>query len=139
MTTVILDNEAVRALLDRRHPKHMRVSEHIRSITDRRLRRSPLRTIAPTAVRVEAGWDRRSPRDARANGYAIDDHALDGRIADEAAAIVAEHRVGVADAHIGALCRELAERTGERVVVLTSDPVGIERVTAPTRVVAIRI
>jgi hypothetical protein len=64
MTTLILDNEAVQALLDPHHVKHRRVLAHLTGLAQRRARKGTGTAVVPTAVRVEAGWDRREPRAA---------------------------------------------------------------------------
>jgi predicted nucleic acid-binding protein len=126
---VVLDNEAVAALADPRHPKGMRVRAAMKVVAQRkrRERSAPVtRGVVPVAVRVEAGWDRREARWAFANSLQIADAALTSREADEAARLVATHGVSVADAHIGAVIASTT--SGARVTVLTSDPSDVSRV-----------
>ncbi|HUP84142.1 MAG TPA: hypothetical protein VM143_00620 [Acidimicrobiales bacterium] len=136
MRTIVLDNEAVQALASQSHPKHRRVAAHLEGATTRRRRGRPVELVVPTAVRVEAGWDRSQPGSALLNRFRVRDHALDGSTADVAASIVAATVTNVADAHIGAAVRSL---TSTDVVVLSSDPVDMARVCTPrpVRVVAI--
>lgn len=101
--TVILDNEAVAALSDPRHPKHVVALEFVEATVGRnRDRTATLRVVVPTAVRVEAGWDRRARNAAVLNRLRIGDVGLDGAAADRAAALRTRVRVSVVDAHIGA-------------------------------------
>jgi predicted nucleic acid-binding protein len=71
----------------------------------------------PTAVRVEAGWDRIAPSWAFVNRLRIADVPLDRTHASTAAAISSRTGVSVADAHLGAAMANAA-----RVTVVTSDP-----------------
>lgn len=89
-----------------------------------------------TAVRVEAGWDRSEPGAAAINRYRVVDAALDGPTANGAAGIVNRTGVCIADAHIGAVIGSL---TGDEIVVLTSDPEDMVRVSAPRPITAVRI
>jgi hypothetical protein len=137
VSEVVLDNEAVQALTDPSHAKHRRVLAHLQAVVDRR-RKGRLVTVAvPTAVRVEAGWDRRAPRSAPVNRFPVVDRALDGGQADVAARIHADVRVGVADAHLGAAIRALPPDA--HVVVLTSDPGDVGAATAPRSVTTVLI
>lgn len=65
--SVVLDNEAVQALCSVNHPKHGAVLAVLEVTNQRRARREQLAVIVPTAVRVEAGWDRTDPGAAEAN------------------------------------------------------------------------
>lgn len=85
----------------------------------------------PTAVRVEAGWDRTRPTSAAINRFRVEDKPLDSSTANAAAALVAGLSVSVADAHIGAVVQAMP---GVEFVVLTSDPGDVRRVSAPTSV-----
>jgi predicted nucleic acid-binding protein len=71
----------------------------------------------PTAVRVEAGWDRTAPAWAFINRLRIADLPLDASQANAAAAIRNRTQVSVADAHLGA-----AIQSADQVTVVTSDP-----------------
>lgn len=116
---VILDNEAVQALADPAHPKHRHVVSHVQVVASRKRRASTIQLVVPTAVRVEAGWDRTSPAWAFPNRLRIDDVALDRVHANIAAAIVARTAVSVADAHLGAT---IQSASAEQITVVTSDP-----------------
>ncbi|HUP84249.1 MAG TPA: hypothetical protein VM143_01155 [Acidimicrobiales bacterium] len=136
MRTVVLDNEAVQALLDAGHPKHRTVIAHVAGVVTRRQRGPSVEIVVPTAVRVEAGWDRSDPSAATANRLRVRDEHLDTPSANLAARIRIARDVSVADAHAGAVMRTL---TTDDVVVLTSDVGDMERVAAPRRITAVRI
>ncbi len=116
---VLLDNEAVQALGDPTHPKHLKVVSHAQVIASRKQRASDIRLAVPTSVRVEAGWDRTAWSWAFANSLRIADVALDTAGANVAAVIRKDTGVSVADAHLGAVIRS---RPADRIIVLTSDP-----------------
>ena len=136
MRAVVFDNEAVQALRDVHHPKHRHVLAHLTGIVGRRQRGREVSAVVPTSVRVEAGWDRTRPEAAAINRFRIADHALDAASANVAAAIADELGVSVADAHAGAVIRSLPH---DEVVVLTSDPDDITRVTGGRPVRAVRV
>lgn len=139
MSHVVLDNEAVQALIDPFHAKHRVVVAHLAGIVTRRKRGHPSRAAVPTSVRVEAGWDRTENAAAAINRFRILDHPLDTPTANHGTAIRKHTGVSVADAHLGATVRELAPATTGSIVVLTSDPDDISRATEPTPVTIIRI
>ena len=132
----MFDNEAIQALVDPRHPKHRVVVAHLAAVATRRSRGRVVEAIVPTAVRVEAGWDRTTPSAAAINRFPLRDHALDPTTADVAARIQLVTSSGVADAHLGATVRALDSAD---VVVLTSDPDDVVAVCAPAAVNAVRI
>lgn len=132
----MLDNEAVGALRDTTHRKHLVVVAHLQAVVGRRQRGATTDIVVPTAVRAESGWDRSSPSAAAINGFRVRDVPLDPTRTDLAAAIVVREQVSVADAHVGA-CVAAAEWTD--VVVLTSDPGDMARVCAPASIRAVRI
>ena len=116
--TVVLDNEAVQALLDVGHPKNRRALAVIEAVASRNERRAgTVRLVVPTSVRVEAGWVRRAPRAAAINRLRFDDLVLDAETADTAARIRAALPLSVADAHLAAT---LGGMPGPHAVV-TSD------------------
>ncbi|HVF75099.1 MAG TPA: hypothetical protein VM938_08620 [Acidimicrobiales bacterium] len=116
--TVVLDNEAVQALADPAHRKHRRVLAVVEAVAARNLRRAgSVRLVVPTAVRVEAGWDRRTPRAAAVNRLRIDELPLDSATADRAAAVRTKLGVSVADAHLAAVL----DVTAAPHAVITSD------------------
>jgi len=133
---IILDNEAVQALSHPDHAKHRVVVAHLAGAVTRRRRGAIVRTIVPTAVRVEAGWDRSAGSAAAINRFRAVDAVLDTTTANVGAEIVGRTGVSVADAHVGGTVRSLI---AEDVVVLTSDPEDMVRVSAPKPIVAIRL
>lgn len=123
--TVVLDTEFVTALQDQRHREHRTALEYVEGANARNRRRAgPVRVLIPTAVRVEAGWDRRAPAAAAINRLPIADHPLDGSATDRAAALRAALGVSVADAHLGAA---LTTTPGPHTVI-TSDVPDVERI-----------
>lgn len=126
--TVVLDNEAVQALLDDRHRKHRRLLAHVQAVTTRNRRRAgSVRLVVPTAVRVEAGWDRRAPDAAVINQLHVHDAPLDTRAADHAVrarAALGMTDLTVADSHIAAV---LAATPGPHTVI-TSDGGDLRRI-----------
>lgn len=120
--TVVLDNEAVQALIDVRHRKHRRALAVLEAMAARPS--APPRLVVPTAVRVEAGWDRRAARAAVVNRLRVEDAPLDRQHADRAAAVRAAMGVSVADAHIAAV---LDGMEGP-LAVLTSDVEDVRRI-----------
>jgi hypothetical protein len=133
---VVLDNEAVQALSDPAHKKHVHVISHVRVVADRKSRDLPVTVTVPTAVRVEAGWDRTVPAWAFLNRLLIGDITLDSSSANIAASIRQAARVSVADAHIGAV---IAAATAVKVTVITSDPADVRRVAADREVNVVTI
>jgi predicted nucleic acid-binding protein len=133
---VVLDNEAVQALARPHHPKHRRVLGYVELVERRKRRAMAISILAPTAVRVEAGWDRSSSQWAFINRLRIVDVVLDAACANKAAAILEQARVSVADAHIGATVQSAPDAD---ITVVTSDPGDIRRVAGgrPVTVVAI--
>ncbi|MDQ2709228.1 MAG: hypothetical protein M3Z25_17050 [Actinomycetota bacterium] len=130
---VVLDNEAVQALITPGHRKHRRVLAAVEVVLSRRKRRADsVRLVVPTAVRVEAGWDRRKAGAAEINRLRVEDSALDRGMADRAAAIRGALRVSVADAHLGAvIAAPTAANTAadhSTIAVLTSDVEDIQRI-----------
>ena len=92
MRAVILDNEAIQALRDPGHAKHRAVLAHLEGVMKRRRRGVPVVTVVPTAVRVEAGWDRSLMAAAAINRFRVDDRPLETTDANVAATI--SHRTG---------------------------------------------
>lgn len=135
---VVLDNEAVQALRSRTHPKHAEVVDYVRVAVGRRRPVVRSSTVVPTAVRVEAGWDRTDPTWAFANHLAIFDVPLHSEHADAAAAIRrrVDRAVSVVDAHVGAVVQAA---DAERITVITSDPKDMAAVAEQTPVVIVAI
>lgn len=134
MTTVVLDSEAVAALLGHAPNKVTKVMTYIDASKGPR-RRNPDSTtlVVPTTVRVEARWDRTQQTASSANRLVPTDHELDIRAANVAARLAAAHNVSPADGHIGAIA---ANHAGD-VAVLTSDPGDISAVTEGKAVVVL--
>lgn len=133
---VLLDNEAVLALADPAHSKHPHVVGHVQVVARRKRRAMPVNVAVPTAVRVEAGWNRNSPGWAFLNRLRIADIPLDGPHANTAASIRHDMRVSVADAHIGAVIRAMS---ADRITVITSDPADMRRVAGDKSVTVVTI
>ena len=116
---VVLDNEAVQALADPAHRHHRQVVSHAQVVASRKRRAAEIEIVVPTAVRVEAGWDRTSPAWAFPNRLRIADRLLDTASANTAAAIRDRTGVSVADSHIGAVIQSVPD---DQITVVTSDP-----------------
>jgi hypothetical protein len=123
--TVVLDNEAVQVLTTGGHPKRGKMLAHFEVIAKHRAR-----VLVPVAVRVEAGWDRRSPGAADANRLPVLDMPLTVEAANVAARLVdGISGLSVADASVGAVLAQLADKETP-VVVLSSDRSDMERIAA---------
>lgn len=122
---VVLDNEAVQALASPDHRKHRQALAYAQVIASRKRRAADIRAVVPTTVRVEAGWARTSPAWAFPNRLRITDSPLDPAAGSTAAAIRAQARVSVADAHIGAV---IGAGRATRITVVTSDPADMRRI-----------
>lgn len=124
---VVLDNEAVQALTNVAHAKHRRALALVEATAAENRRRSgSWRLVVPTAIRVEAGWNRTARGAAVINRLRVTDHILDASTADRTASIRTALDVSVADAHLGATIGA----TEEPVTVVTSDTGDVERMTA---------
>jgi hypothetical protein len=135
---IILDNEAVQALMDPAHANHARVLSHAQVVATRKRKAVSIWMVAPTTVRVEAGWDRTAPSAAFVNGLAIADEALDGTGANSAASIRSDlgEGISVPDAHMGAVIDRYA---AQDITVITSDPDDMRAVAGTTAVTVIPI
>ncbi|MGQ0623967.1 MAG: hypothetical protein ACT4PP_04825 [Sporichthyaceae bacterium] len=125
--TVLLDNEAVGALLSTSHAKHRRALALVEAVAYRNARR-PATTVlsVPTAVRVEACWDRSDPSAAPINRLKVTDVELTSEVTNRAARLRAVLGLSVADAHLGAAL----ETTGGPHTVITSDVEDVTRLCA---------
>jgi len=123
---VVLDNEAVQALRDPGHPKHRHVVSHAQVVASRKRCAVAIQVVVPTAVRVEAGWDRTSRAWVFPNRLRITDSPLETASANTAAGIRNRTGVSVADSHIGAVIQSAHD---DQITVITSDP-GHMRVVA---------
>lgn len=135
MRTLILANEAVQALSYPSHGKHRAVVAHLAGVVTRRQKGAAVTVVVPTAVRVEAAWNRSDPRTSSLNRFRVLDRPLDTGAANLAAEILERIGVSVADAHVGAV----AQTAIGDVVILTSDPGDMVRVAAPKSITAVRI
>ena len=133
---VVLDNEAIQALASPRHPKHHRALSYLEVVERRKRHAAAISLLTPTAVRVEAGWDRSSPQWAFLNRLRIVDVPLDAFCTNKAAAIREQACVSVADSHIGATVQSAPDAD---ITVLTSDPEDIRRVAGGRRVTVVAI
>jgi hypothetical protein len=133
---VLLDNEAVQALRDPAHRKHRRAIGYVLDAARSTARAVPVSVGVPTAVRVEAGWDRTSPGWAFVNHLGIADIPLGPEHADAAAGIRKRTGVSVAYAHLGAAMRTA---DSDRITVVTSDPGDVRAVAEgiPVQVVTL--
>jgi hypothetical protein len=116
---IVLDNEAVQALRDPGHPKHRHVVSQTQVVANRKGRAAAIQMVVPTAVRVEAGWDRTSPARVFPNRLRIADSPLDTTSANIAAGIRDRTGVSVADSHMGAVIQSASY---DQITVVTSDP-----------------
>jgi len=133
---VLLDNEAVQALRDPAHPKHRKVVSHAQIVASRKRRASAVELSVPTAVRVEAGWDRTVSSWAFANRLRVLDIPLDIPLANVAAAIRHKTAVSVPDAHLGAVVQSAP---ADRITILTSDPGDMRLVAGDAAVTIVTI
>ena len=133
---MLLDNEAVQALADPAHPKHPRVVSYVQVVASRKRRAMPITMAVPTAIRVEAGWNRNSPAWAFLNRLRIADIPLDASYANAAASVRQSTQVSVADAHIGAV---IQATSADRITVITSDPADMRRMARDRNVTVVTI
>ena len=122
---VVLDCEAIQALRHPGHPKHRRVVSQAQVVASRKRRAVAIQVVVPTAVRVEAGWDRTSPAWVLPNRLRIADSPLDTASANTAAGIRDRTGVSVADSHVGAVIQSAPHG---QITVVTSDPGDMRRV-----------
>ena len=127
--TVVIDSEAVDALADHRHPKHRDALAYIEVTNERRARHERVRVVVPTAVRVEARWDRRAPAAANLNRLCrASDHPLVATAANRAAELAGlVPGSSVVDAAV-AQAAEVAQSPPTTVV--TSDQEDFRRLSA---------
>ncbi len=137
MSFVVFDNAGVAALLDPASERHREALSFVEANSGA-CRRAPNQhqLVTPTTVRVEAGWDRRSPKAANINGLGIEDHDLTNVPANEAARLRIAHHDSPACAHVGAVIDEHPSGT---VIVLTSDTPDIVKVAEARTVRIVRL
>jgi len=92
--------------------------------------------VVPTAVRVEAGWDRTSPAWAFPNRLRITDSPLDTASANTAADIRDRTGVSVADSHMGTVIQSAPH---SQITVVTSDPGDIRLVAGDKKITVVGI
>jgi hypothetical protein len=128
VASVVLDNEAIQALLDPDHAKHRRMIAILVELNGRDRRRGARRpVVVPTAARVEAGWDRSSPAGAHANRLTqAVDQPLDRRAADRSTYLRAVAGVSVVDATVA----QALEAAPQPCTVATSDVADFTRLRA---------
>jgi hypothetical protein len=134
---VVLDCEAVQALRDPGHPKHRQVVSHAQVVASRKRRAAAIQLAVPTAVRVEAGWDRTSPAWAFPNRLRIADSPLDTASANTAAGIRDRTGVSVADSHVGSVVIQSAPHG--QITVVTSDPGDMRLVAGDKNITVVAI
>src|SRR5690348_16502844 len=133
---VVLDNEAVQALRDPGHPKHRHVVSQAQLVASRKRRAVAIQVVVPTAVRVEAGWDRTSPAWVFPNRLRIADSPLDTASANIAAGIRDRTGVSVADSHMGTVIQSASY---DLITVVTSDPGDMRLVAGDKNVIVVAI
>jgi predicted nucleic acid-binding protein len=133
---VLLDNEAVQALEDPMHPKHRRVVAQAQVVAQRKRRAASIEVVVPTAVRVEAGWDRTASAWAFPNRLRINDMPLDSVHANTAAAIRNRTGLSVADAHLGAA---IQSAPADRITVVTSNPDDLRLMAGHRQIIVVSI
>lgn len=125
---LVLDNEAVRALLTTRS------SDRKRAVVIEAIAAANGRRVVPTAVRGEAGWPRTDPKAANANRLVAVDDELDRVGADRVVQLrAAVPAASVVDASV-ALAAERVGAGDDVVEVLTSDAADLRALAAHTRV-----
>ncbi|MCL2092048.1 MAG: hypothetical protein FWH11_12770 [Micrococcales bacterium] len=122
---LVLDNEAVQALMDQQHPKHVRVIAHLSAAVARKQGHQTPHIKVPATVMVEAGWNRSDRRLAELNRLHPQVDPLDEPRSRQCVQLLQLRRVGVVDAHVAAL----ANSQTDRVTVLTSDRDDLEVLT----------
>jgi hypothetical protein len=133
---VVLDCEAVQALRDPGHPKHRQVVSQAQVVASRKRRAVAIQMVVPTAVRVEAGWDRTSPAWVFPNRLRIADSPLDTVSANTAAGIRDRTGVSVADSHLGTVIQSASDG---QITVVTSDPGDMRRVAGDKNITVVAI
>ena len=133
---VVLDCEAIQALRDPGHPKHRRVVSHAQVVASRKRRAVAIQMVVPTAVRVEAGWDRASPAWVFPNRLRIPDSPLDTASANAAADIRDRTGVSVAGSHLGTVIQSAPH---SQITVVTSDPGDMRLVAGDKKITVVGI
>lgn len=116
---LVLDNEALQALADPRHPKHRVMLEKIAAVKYESERGASVRVVTPTAVRVEALVSRQTAVTAALGRFNVQDIALDSTRADRCVALAAAATATAVDATVAAAAE--SEAHTRQVTVYTSD------------------
>jgi uncharacterized phosphosugar-binding protein len=125
--TLVLDNEALQALVVPGHRKHRSVLAFVDAVATRNRRRpGAALVVVPTAVRVEAAVDRRSRDGVSLGRHRVADVVLDRENADQAAGL---RHVG-GSAVDACVAQAAAVVVAGRVTVLTADLTDIPRLLA---------
>lgn len=122
---LVLDNEALQALGDRRHAKHRVMLEKIAAVAYESRRGASVRVVTPTVVRVEALISRRASETATLGRFKVQDITLDSTRADRCVVLAAAATATAVDATV-AEAAESEART-RRVSVYTSDVADLTR------------
>jgi hypothetical protein len=126
---VALDSEAIQALWSDRPPKRRAVLAHIEAMLQppAGARRTVGKIVVPTAAMVEAGTP--SPRELKTalGRLRVHHDVFDRDAAEQACRLDSQLDLSVTDRHVGVA----ALRSGDDVVVLTSDPGDITAITGP--------
>ena len=104
---------------------HRHVVSQAQVVANRERRAVAIQIVVPTAVRVEAGWDRTSPAWSSRTRLRIADSPLDTASANTAAGIRDRTSVSVAGSRIGAVIQSAPH---SQITVVTSDPGDVRRV-----------
>lgn len=126
--SLVLDNEALQALADLRHPKHRVMLEKIAAVKYESARGASVRVVTPTAVRVEALVSRQSTGTASLGRFHVQDIALDATRADRCIALAGAASATAVDATVAETAE--SEARTRRVSVCTSDVEDLARLTA---------
>jgi len=105
-------------------------------VASRKRRAIAIQVVVPTAVRVEAGWDRASPAWVFPNRLWIADCPLDRISANTAAGVRDRVGVSAADSHIGAVIQSASDG---QITVMTSDPGDMRRVAGDKNIIVAAI
>lgn len=116
---MVLDNEALQALADLRHPKHRVMLEKIAAVKYESARGASVRVVTPTAVRVEALVSRQTAGTAALGRFNVQDIALDSTRADRCVALAAAATATAVDATVAEVAE--SEARTRQVSVYTSD------------------
>src|ERR1700761_4020337 len=112
---VVLDCEAVQELGFPGHPRLRRVVSQAQVVANCKRGAVAIQVVVPTAVRVEAGWDRASP------------------------AWVVPNRLRIADSLLDTVSANTAAGIRDQIPVVTSDPGDTRRVAGDKNIIVAAI